>query len=78
MNILFFGTKGYDKEFFEKLENTGIYHDIDITFIEPNLTPETAKLAENPPDISTIGVAREEKHLADLLIRICLAKTVRL
>lgn len=46
MNILFFGTKGYDKEFFEKLENTGIYHDIDITFIEPNLTPETAKLAD--------------------------------
>ncbi len=46
MNILFFGTKGYDKIFFEKLENTGIYHDIDITFIEPNLTPETAQLAE--------------------------------
>ncbi len=46
MNILFFGTKAYDKEFFEKLENTGIYHDIDITFIEPNLTAETAKLAD--------------------------------
>lgn len=46
MNILFFGTKAYDKEFFEKLENTGIYHDIDITFIEVNLTPETAKLAD--------------------------------
>lgn len=46
MNVLFFGTKAYDKEFFEKLENTGIYHDIDITFIEPNLTPETAKLAD--------------------------------
>lgn len=46
MNILFFGTKNYDKIFFEKLENTGVYHDIDITFIEPNLTPETAQLAE--------------------------------
>ncbi len=46
MNILFFGTKNYDKEFFEKLENTGKYHDIDITFIEPNLSPETAKLAD--------------------------------
>ncbi len=46
MNILFFGTKSYDREFFEKLENSGIYHDIDITFIEPNLTWETAKLAE--------------------------------
>jgi len=46
MKILFFGTKSYDKEFFEKLENSGAYHDIDIDFIEPNLTPETAKLAD--------------------------------
>lgn len=46
MKILFFGTKSYDKEFFEKLENSGAYHDIDIDFIEPNLTPETARLAE--------------------------------
>lgn len=46
MKILFFGTKSYDKEFFEKLENSGVYHDIDIDFIEPNLTPETAKLAD--------------------------------
>lgn len=46
MKILFFGTKSYDKEFFEKLENSGAYHDIDIDFIEPNLTPETARLAD--------------------------------
>lgn len=46
MNILFFGTKSYDRDFFEKLENTGKYHDIDITFIEPNLSPETARLAD--------------------------------
>lgn len=46
MNILFFGTKSYDREFFEKLEGSGAYHDIDITFIEPKLTPETARLAD--------------------------------
>lgn len=46
MNILFFGTKSYDNEFFEKLEGSGAYHDIDITFIEPKLSPETARLAE--------------------------------
>lgn len=46
MNILFFGTKSYDKDFFEKLEGSGAYHDMDITFIEPNLSPETARLAE--------------------------------
>lgn len=46
MKILFFGTKSYDKDFFEKLENSGNYHDIDIDFIEPNLTKETARLAD--------------------------------
>lgn len=46
MNILFFGTKNYDKEFFGRLADSGAYHDIDITFIEPNLTPETARLAD--------------------------------
>ncbi len=46
MKILFFGTKPYDREFFEKLEQTGKYRDIDIDFIEPNLSKETAKLAE--------------------------------
>ncbi|MBQ3492194.1 MAG: hypothetical protein IJA74_06585 [Oscillospiraceae bacterium] len=43
------------------------------------LAAETANLAENLPDGVTTGVAivvtREEKHLADLLFRICLAKT---
>lgn len=46
MNILFFGTKSYDKEFFEKLVGSGAYHDLELTFIEPNLTPETARLAD--------------------------------
>ena len=46
MKILFFGTKPYDREFFEKLEKNGKYKDIDIDFIEPNLSKETAKLAE--------------------------------
>lgn len=46
MKILFFGTKPYDREFFEKLEKSGKYKDIDIDFIEPNLSKETAKLAE--------------------------------
>ncbi len=46
MNVLFFGTKSYDREFFDKLNSSGKYHDIDITYIEPNLTPQTAKLAD--------------------------------
>ena len=43
------------------------------------LAAETANLAENLQDGVTtsvaIGVAREEKHLADLLFEICLART---
>ena len=46
---------------------------------EIELAAEAAELAENLPDGAAIGAAvvfiEEEKHLADLLIRICLART---
>ena len=45
MKILFFGTKNYDEEFFEKILRDKTYKDLEITYIEPNLTPETASLA---------------------------------
>ena len=45
MKILFFGTKNYDEEFFSKILQDKTYEDLDITYIEPNLTPETASLA---------------------------------
>ena len=45
MKILFFGTKNYDEEFFSKILQDKSYEDLDITYIEPNLTPETASLA---------------------------------
>ncbi len=43
MNILFFGTKKYDREFFEK--KLPEYPQLNITFIEANLSPQTATLA---------------------------------
>lgn len=46
MNILFFGTKSYDKEFFQKLVEGGTYQNISVTFVEANLSTETARLAE--------------------------------
>lgn len=46
MRILFFGTKSYDETFFRKFLEKENYHDLDIHFIEPNLTPETARLAD--------------------------------
>ena len=45
MKMLFFGTKTYDREFFDKGLKEERYKDIDIHYIEPNLTPETAELA---------------------------------
>ena len=54
--------------------------------MEAKSAAAAANLAENLPDgtacIVTVGIAagvvREEKHLADLLIRICLARTGRI
>ena len=47
--------------------------------IETVSAAETANLAENLPDGTTVIVAAvaasEEEHLADLLFRICLART---
>lgn len=45
MRILFYGTKKYDQEFFEK--NLSAYPELEITFIEANLVPETAALASD-------------------------------
>lgn len=45
MKILFFGTKNYDKEFFGKLLTEERFKGIEIEFIEPNLSAETASLA---------------------------------
>ena len=45
MKILFFGTKSYDREFFKEGLQDEKYKEIEIKFIEPNLTPETAELA---------------------------------
>jgi D-lactate dehydrogenase len=46
MNILFFGTKNYDRDFFKEGLKEEKYRVLDFHFIEPNLTPETAVLAK--------------------------------
>ncbi len=46
MRILFFGTKSYDEKFFKEFLEKENYHDLEIHFIEPNLTADTAKLAD--------------------------------
>ena len=43
MKIIFFGTKNYDRKFFEKLAPE--YPKFTIKYVEPNLTMDTAKLA---------------------------------
>ena len=44
MKILFYGTKNYDEEFFEKLLPS--YPEITIKFTEANIHEETASLAK--------------------------------
>lgn len=45
MKILFFGTKSYDKEFFDKTWGEDRYEGIQIDYVETLLIPETARLA---------------------------------
>ena len=66
--------------YLRKSERETALHKSRAAYIE--LATETANLAENLPDGVTTGVAigltREEEHLADLLFRICLARTIGL
>ena len=43
MNILFYGTKKYDEEFFDAILPE--YPELSIHYLEANLSPETAALA---------------------------------
>jgi len=46
MKILFFGTKSYDKDFFNKTWDSRKYKDIQIDYAEVLLEPDTARLAD--------------------------------
>lgn len=45
MKVLFFGAKSYDVKSFNEFLQKDEYADLDVVYIEPNLTPETAMLA---------------------------------
>lgn len=45
MKILFFGTKSYDKQFFDEIWKDKAYEKIELDYVETLLTPETARLA---------------------------------
>ena len=45
MKILFFGAKSYDIKSFDAYLDKEEYKDLDVVYIEPNLTPQTAMLA---------------------------------
>lgn len=46
MKILFFGTKSYDRQFFDETWKEKEYGDIRIDYVETLLIPETARLAD--------------------------------
>ena len=45
MKILFFGTKSYDKQFFNETWKEKAYEQIEIDYVDVLLTPDTARLA---------------------------------
>lgn len=46
MKILFFGTKSYDKQFFNDTWKDKVYEQIEIDYVDVLLTPDTARLAQ--------------------------------
>lgn len=46
MKILFFGTKSYDKQFFNETWKEKAYEQIEIDYVDVLLTPDTARLAQ--------------------------------
>ena len=47
MKILFFGTKSYDKQFFNETWKEKAYEQIEIDYVDVLLTPDTARLAHS-------------------------------
>lgn len=46
MKILFFGTKGYDRQFFDEIWREKKYEGITLDYVDTLLIPETARLAQ--------------------------------
>lgn len=46
MKILFFGTKSYDRQFFDEIWKEKAYDKIELDYVETLLTPDTARLAK--------------------------------
>lgn len=67
MKILFFGTKSYDRDFFKEGLQNERYKDINIQFIEPNLTPETAELAHGYDAVCAFVNMDLRKETIDIL-----------
>ena len=55
MNILFYGTKKYDEEFFDAILPE--YPELSIHYLEANLSPETAALASGYEAICAVSAS---------------------
>lgn len=67
MRILFYGTKKYDQEFFEKILPE--YPELEITFIEANLDEDTAPLAQGYEAVCAFVNASIYARVIDILHR---------
>lgn len=77
MKILFYGTKSYDEQFFNKIINE--YPKLDIHFTDANIHKETVALAEGfdaicafvNADLGTEVIEELEKHQVKLILMRC-------
>lgn len=77
MKVLFFGTKSYDEKYFKACMEQEKYKGIEVTFIEPDLTPTTAVLA-NGYDAVCAFVNMDLSKQTILLLSMCGVKLILL
>lgn len=75
MKILFFGAKSYDEKYFKEYLKREKYGEIEINFIEPDLTPDTAVLA-NGYDAVCAFVNMDLSKKTILLLSMCQVKLI--
>ncbi len=75
MKILFFGAKSYDEKYFKEYLALEKYGGIEINFIEPDLTPDTAILA-NGYDAVCAFVNMDLGKQTILLLSMCQVKLI--
>ncbi len=65
MRVAVFGTRSYDRRF---LEEASAHHDHELVFLEPRLSPQTARLAEGFPAVCVFVNDLVDREVLEILV----------